>query len=175
MDIYQIIITYYPIWSPFEWIIFLSVLALAVCIAVVLYKKQKITMRQSIAGILLLLYLLLVFGSTVFTRMPGERQYQLEVFWSWKKILHYIEQHGMVTGTGLLREFALCETEALRDENGAPYFSFSGRAAALMQARGLTAHLSLTHEGGTAAAFVVLERREASASLKEEPECSTLR
>ena len=49
------------------------------------------------------------------------------------------------------------------------------RAAALMQARGLTAHLSLTHEGGTAAAFVVLERREASASLKEEPECSTLR
>lgn len=58
MDIYQIIITYYPIWSLFEWIIFLSVLALAVCIAVVLYKKQKITMRQSIAGILLLLYLL---------------------------------------------------------------------------------------------------------------------
>ena len=57
MDIYQIIITYYPIWSPFEWIIFLSVLALAVCIAVVLYKKQEDTMRQSIAGILLLLYL----------------------------------------------------------------------------------------------------------------------
>ena len=50
-------------------------------------EKQKITMRQSIAGILLLLYLLLVFGSTVFTRMPGERQYQLEAFWSWKKIL----------------------------------------------------------------------------------------
>ena len=70
---------------------------------------------------------------------------------------------------------AKSEAEALRDENGAPYFSFSGRAAALMQARGLTAHLSLTHEGGTAAAFVVLERREASASLKEEPECSTLR
>lgn len=85
------------------------------------------------------------------------------------------EAFGKALGTGLLREFALCEAEALRDENGAPYFSFSGRAAALMQARGLTAHLSLTHEGGTAAAFVVLERREASASLKEEPECSTLR
>lgn len=85
------------------------------------------------------------------------------------------EAFGKALGTGLLREFALCEAEALRDENGAPYFSFSGRAAALMQARGLTAHLSLTHEGGTAAAFVVLERRKASASLKEEPECSTLR
>ena len=79
------------------------------------------------------------------------------------------EAFGKALGTGLLREFALCEAEALRDENGAPYFSFSGRAAALMQAR------ALTHEGGTAAAFVVLERREASASLKEEPECSTLR
>ena len=53
--------------------------------------------------------------------------------------------------------------------------SLSDWGEALMQARGLTAHLSLTHEGGTAAAFVVLERREASASLKEEPECSTLR
>ena len=56
------------------------------------------------------------------------------------------EAFGKALGTGLLREFALCEAEALRDENGAPYFSFSGRAAALMQARGLTAHLSLTHE-----------------------------
>ena len=45
------------------------------------------------------------------------------------------EAFGKALGTGLLREFALCEAEALRDENGAPYFSFSGRAAALMQAR----------------------------------------
>ena len=43
------------------------------------------------------------------------------------------EAFGKALGTGLLREFALCEAEALRDENGAPYFSFSGRAAALMQ------------------------------------------
>lgn len=69
------------------------------------------------------------------------------------------EAFGKALGTGLLREFALCEAEALRDENGAPYFAFSGRAAALMRARGLTAHLSLTHEGGLAAAFVVLEQR----------------
>lgn len=70
------------------------------------------------------------------------------------------EALGKALGTGLLREFALCEAEVLRDERGAPYFAFSGRAAALMAARGLTAHLSLTHEGGFAAAFVVLERRE---------------
>ncbi|MFR1355866.1 MAG: 4'-phosphopantetheinyl transferase superfamily protein [Ruthenibacterium lactatiformans] len=34
------------------------------------------------------------------------------------------EAFGKALGTGLLREFALCEAEALRDENGAPYFSF---------------------------------------------------
>lgn len=70
------------------------------------------------------------------------------------------EALGKALGTGLLREFSLCEAEALRDENGAPYFAFSGRAAALLAARGLTAHLSLTHEGGFAAAFVILEKRE---------------
>ena len=34
------------------------------------------------------------------------------------------EAFGKALGTGLLREFALCEAEALRDENGAPYFPF---------------------------------------------------
>lgn len=71
------------------------------------------------------------------------------------------EAFGKALGTGLFREFSPCEAEALRDERGAPYLAFSGRAAALMAGRGLTAHLSLTHEGGYAAAFVVLERVEA--------------
>lgn len=70
------------------------------------------------------------------------------------------EALGKALGTGLFQEFSPAEAEALRDGRGAPYFAFSGRAAALMQARGLTAHLSLTHEGGYAAAFVVLERVE---------------
>ncbi len=68
------------------------------------------------------------------------------------------EAFGKALGTGLWREFSPCEVEALRDENGAPYFVLTGRAAALMDARGLTAHLSLTHEGEYAAAFVVLEK-----------------
>ena len=87
-------------------------------------------------------------------------------------------ERALLEGRGMRPQTAAANfaaKEAFGKANGAPYFSFSGRAAALMQARGLTAHLSLTHEGGTAAAFVVLERREASASLKEEPECSTLR
>ena len=71
------------------------------------------------------------------------------------------EAFGKALGTGLFHEFSPCEAEALRDERGAPYSAFSGRAAALMVRRGLTAHLSLTHEGGFAAAFVVLECVEA--------------
>lgn len=74
------------------------------------------------------------------------------------------EAFGKALGTGLMHEFSPCEAEALRDERGAPYFAFSGRAAALMRARGLTAHLSLTHEGDYAAAFVVLECADGGAN-----------
>ena len=42
---------------------------------------------QAVCGLLLLTFLAIVFGSTVFTRTTGIRQYQLEVFWSWKEIL----------------------------------------------------------------------------------------
>ena len=67
------------------------------------------------------------------------------------------EAFSKALGTGLWREFSPDEAQALRDDQGAPFFSFTGRAAALVSARGLTAHLSLTHEGDYAAAFVVLE------------------
>ena len=46
----------------------------------------------------------------------------------------------------------------LRAPNGAPYFAFSGRLAETMRQKGLAAHLSITHEGGFATAFVVLEQ-----------------
>lgn len=82
------------------------------------------------------------------------------------------EAFGKALGSGLMHEFSPCEAEALRDGRGAPYFAFSGRAAALMQARGLQAHLSLTHEGDYAAAFVVLEYvgGAAGASVQAMPE-----
>lgn len=59
-------------------------------------------------------------------------------------------------GTGL-GGFALSELALLRAENGAPYFELSGRAAAWAAQRGLTVHVSLTHESGLANAIVVLE------------------
>ena len=38
--------------------------------------------------ILFIIYLLHVFGSTVFSRLPSKRICKLEVFWSWKEILN---------------------------------------------------------------------------------------
>lgn len=55
--------------------------------------------------------------------------------------------------------FALAEIEALRLESGAPYLAFSGEAADWVQKNRLTAHLSLTHDGGIATAVVLLEQR----------------
>ena len=59
-------------------------------------------------------------------------------------------------GTGL-GGFALSELALLRAENGAPYFELQGRAAAWATQRGLTVHVSLTHERGLANAIVLLE------------------
>ena len=53
--------------------------------------------------------------------------------------------------------FSLCEIEAVRLESGAPAYYFSGQTAEWMQAHGLAARLSLSHEGGMALAFCTLE------------------
>lgn len=60
-------------------------------------------------------------------------------------------------GTGLAAPFALCEIEAVRLPSGQPVYRFSGASAAWMEQHGLTAHLSLSHDGGFALAFCVLE------------------
>ena len=49
------------------------------------------------------------------------------------------------------------EIEAVRLESGAPAYHFSGQTAEWMQAHGLAARLSLSHEGGMALAFCTLE------------------
>lgn len=68
------------------------------------------------------------------------------------------EAFGKALGSGLWQDFSPEEAQVLRDGQGAPYFLFTGRAAELMRTRGLTAHVSLTHEGEYASAFVILER-----------------
>ncbi len=87
MDIYQIWTTHNRPWSEREMICFgIIMLVCAIClIGVVCFRKIK--MRQALAVLLLVVYLGIVFGSTVFTRMPTVRQYELLPFWSWREVL----------------------------------------------------------------------------------------
>ena len=64
MDIFQIVNMYNPIWSEKETIVISIVLLLGFFCMVFLYWKGLIRLRQGIAGMLLLIYLLTVFGST---------------------------------------------------------------------------------------------------------------
>ena len=104
MDIFQIVNTYSPIWSAKEIIVISIVLLLGLFCVIFLYWKGLIRFRQGIAGILLLICLITVFGSTVFTRMPGERKYQLEIFWSWKEIIDPIGKTGASSPESLFME-----------------------------------------------------------------------
>ena len=104
MDIIQIINTHNPIWSVNELIVILTMLLFAIISLITLCLKKRILCFQAVAGFLLLLYLITVLGSTVFARMPGERKYQLEVFWSWKEIFHSVAQNGSILQSQLLQE-----------------------------------------------------------------------
>ena len=63
-------------------------------------------------------------------------------------------------GTGLREPFSLCEIEVLRLPSGAPVYCFSGRTAAWVEEHHVMARLSLSHDGGMALAFCVLEQAE---------------
>ena len=82
---------------------------------------------------------------------PARRAQSAAGAWAAKEAL------GKALGTGL-SGFVWAEAQVLHTADGAPYFAFDGAARAAMEEKGLTAHLSITHEGGFATAFVVLER-----------------
>jgi len=67
-------------------------------------------------------------------------------------------------GTGLAKGFSWKHMEILPNENGAPCVSFSGKMAShlrTLERGGATrCHLSISHDGGLAVAFVLLECRE---------------
>ncbi len=68
------------------------------------------------------------------------------------------EAFSKAMGTGIFTgDFLLSEVQILRKKTGEPYFDFSGKAQLLMQQKNIKAHVSLTHEGDLAFAFVVLE------------------
>ena len=88
MDLYQIFIKYNRTWAVREQVLFLILLTMIVIYTSKLLLKRSIVLSQAAAGLCLFLFLGIVFGSTVFTRVPTERQYRLELFWSWKKVFN---------------------------------------------------------------------------------------
>jgi holo-[acyl-carrier protein] synthase len=67
------------------------------------------------------------------------------------------EAFGKALGIGLREPATLCNLAVCHDELGRPSFRYAAALARLMDERGWTAHLSLSDDGGMAAAFVVLE------------------
>ncbi len=88
LDLYQIIIKHNRTWTVHELIFFLISFIIIVMYICNLLSRKRIVLSQAVAGLLLFLFLGVVFGSTVFTRIPGSRQYNLELFWSWKRVLN---------------------------------------------------------------------------------------
>lgn len=50
-------------------------------------KAWKIEKNSVFAGVALYIFLSIVFASTVFTRTPGKRMYELLPFWSWRRVI----------------------------------------------------------------------------------------
>ncbi len=89
MDIYQILTTYNNPWSPREILFFSGILIFAVIVVVYYIRKEKLNKLQALAILAEVIFLGIVFGSTVFTRTGTTRQYELVPFWSWREIIQY--------------------------------------------------------------------------------------
>lgn len=86
--IYEILLTHNRPWTLRELIFFVIVLMVATIIFSILLKKGKINLFQLIAGELLLIFMFIVLGSTVFTRVPDKVEaYKLMPFWSWNEVI----------------------------------------------------------------------------------------
>ncbi|MDO5547847.1 MAG: VanZ family protein [Eubacteriales bacterium] len=87
MDIYQILLTHNRQWSTAERLCFGIVVMLTGIFLLRCVRRHKIKEAQAAAAFVLLLYLGIVFGSTVFTRTATIRRYELIPFWSWKEVV----------------------------------------------------------------------------------------
>lgn len=76
-------------WSEREIICFSVLMLLVMMVVVYGIWKEKWNPVQGVAIIVLVLFLGIVFGSTVFTRTTAIRQYELKPFWFWCAVIRY--------------------------------------------------------------------------------------
>lgn len=74
-------------WSQLEIIFWLSLGVVLLITVVILIHKKKISLIQGIFMLVMLVYVAMVFQTTVFTRSAQDRGWKLEPFWSWKLAL----------------------------------------------------------------------------------------
>lgn len=67
------------------------------------------------------------------------------------------EAFGKALGTGIRAPATLTAIRVTHDALGRPLFAFGAALDALVRARGLRAHLSISDESDTAVAFVIIE------------------
>lgn len=88
MDVYEIIKTHNKAGSAQEIICFIIIFILALAVSCFLLRFHRIVLSQAGAGVMLLVFLAVVFNSTVFSRKStGVCRYELELFWSWREVL----------------------------------------------------------------------------------------
>lgn len=88
MHLYQILKIHFRPWTFREIICFGMLILLTLAVVCFLLWTEKIVWTQAVSGILMVCCLSVIFASTVFTRMPEIiRQYELNVFWSWREVL----------------------------------------------------------------------------------------
>lgn len=80
---------YAPSWTPAMVGLGLIVMLAAIIVAVISVHRGRITGGRAFFGVLLVFYLYLMYGSTVFTRTPGTTTAapQTDLFWSYREML----------------------------------------------------------------------------------------
>jgi glycopeptide antibiotics resistance protein len=104
MDLFQNVFNQYQFEFTTELAISIVALMLEFSILFIIRMIGRIDKIQTVAWSLTLIWLFLIFGSTIFFRTKGERQYQLELFWSWKELIDHKGRAGAIQGNGLLLE-----------------------------------------------------------------------
>lgn len=87
MNIFQIWTTHNKMWSKREIMVFCLILVLTAGIMTYDVYRRKIDIIQASAIIALIVFLGIVFASTVFTRTGSVRQYELVPLWSWIAVI----------------------------------------------------------------------------------------
>lgn len=114
MDIYQIWTTYNKQWSRYEILAFTGVLILVCTAMAVCVHRKKLNIIQAAAVLALVVFLGIVFGSTVFTRTGTIRQYELVPFWSWDSVKVFSQKQiwpfgsRQSTGYDIRQQIILC-------------------------------------------------------------------